>query len=148
MLELDDSYPWSATLTCDDIDEVTDAHGWADVGRSILGQLSARESEVLRLRHGFGDRAPMTLDEIGRVIGVTRERIRQIESKAHTCLRDRLHRDGSWRTDKGPQRPQVSSHVVVSRHPHLVGGVPRTTLSALFPNPHQPTADQEEMSTR
>ncbi len=52
-----------------------------------LGRLSEREAMVLRLRHGLTDGQPHTLDEVGRVFGLTRERIRQIEVKAVRKLR-------------------------------------------------------------
>ena len=48
---------------------------------SVLGTLSEREAEVVSMRFGLTDGQPKTLDEIGKVYGVTRERIRQIESK-------------------------------------------------------------------
>ncbi|PZS13486.1 MAG: RNA polymerase sigma factor, partial [Pseudonocardiales bacterium] len=48
---------------------------------SVLGTLSEREANVVRLRFGLIDGQPRTLDEIGHVHGVTRERIRQIETK-------------------------------------------------------------------
>ena len=48
---------------------------------SVLGTLSEREADVVSMRYGLADGQPMTLDEIGKVYGVTRERIRQIESK-------------------------------------------------------------------
>lgn len=54
---------------------------------TVLGTLSDREAGVMRLRFGFGDGQPKTLDEIGKVYGVTRERIRQIESKTMSKLR-------------------------------------------------------------
>jgi RNA polymerase sigma factor (sigma-70 family) len=44
--------------------------------------LSERELETIKYRYGFGSSEPMTLDDIGKIYGVTRERIRQIESKA------------------------------------------------------------------
>ena len=53
----------------------------------VLGQLSAREQEVVRLRFGLDDSRPRTLEEVGRTFGVTRERIRQIESKTLAKLR-------------------------------------------------------------
>jgi RNA polymerase primary sigma factor len=56
-----------------------------------LGMLSEREAGVVRLRWGFFDGETWTLDEIGRVYGVTRERIRQIESKALLKLRQSEH---------------------------------------------------------
>ena len=55
--------------------------------RSVLGTLSEREAGVVAMRFGLADGQPKTLDEIGKVYGVTRERIRQIESKAMAKLR-------------------------------------------------------------
>ena len=54
---------------------------------SVLGTLSEREAGVVSLRFGLVDGQPMTLDEISHVYGVSRERIRQIESKAMYKLR-------------------------------------------------------------
>jgi RNA polymerase primary sigma factor len=54
---------------------------------SVLQTLSEREAGVVRLRFGLTDGQPRTLDEIGQVYGVTRERIRQIESKTLSKLR-------------------------------------------------------------
>jgi RNA polymerase primary sigma factor len=55
--------------------------------RTVLATLSDREAGVIRLRFGLTDGRARTLDEIGRVYGVTRERIRQIEAKTMTKLR-------------------------------------------------------------
>jgi RNA polymerase primary sigma factor len=54
---------------------------------SVLDTLSEREAGVVSMRFGLTDGQPKTLDEIGKVYGVTRERIRQIESKTMTKLR-------------------------------------------------------------
>ena len=54
---------------------------------SVLDTLSEREAGVVSMRFGLTDGQPKTLDEIGKVYGVTRERIRQIESKAMAKLR-------------------------------------------------------------
>jgi RNA polymerase primary sigma factor len=54
---------------------------------SVLQTLSEREAGVVKLRFGLTDGQPRTLDEIGQVYGVTRERIRQIESKTMSKLR-------------------------------------------------------------
>jgi RNA polymerase primary sigma factor len=63
----------------------------------VLASLAEREAGIVRLRFGLTDGRPRTLDEIGQVYGVTRERIRQIESKTMTKLRhpsrSRLLRD-------------------------------------------------------
>jgi len=55
--------------------------------RRILTRLSPREEKILRMRFGFGQAEGRTLEEVGQVFGVTRERIRQIEAKALAKLR-------------------------------------------------------------
>ncbi len=55
--------------------------------RSVLDTLSEREAGVVSMRFGLSDGQPKTLDQIGKVYGVTRERIRQIESKTMSKLR-------------------------------------------------------------
>ncbi len=56
----------------------------------ILRSLAPREEEIIRLRFGLSDGREHTLEEIGRILGVTRERIRQIEKKAVTRLQQRV----------------------------------------------------------
>ncbi len=59
----------------------------------VLGELDSREEKIIRLRFGLErDRAPMTLEEVGAIFGVTRERIRQIEKKAIGKLRHHKRR--------------------------------------------------------
>ena len=58
----------------------------------VLHSLSDRESNVLKMRFGLGGKRPMTLEEVGREFGVTRERIRQIESKALRKLKHPSYR--------------------------------------------------------
>lgn len=53
----------------------------------LLGMLTDRERLVLKLRYGIGDNQERTLEEVGILLNVTRERIRQIESKAMIKLR-------------------------------------------------------------
>lgn len=60
---------------------IKSVNGW-------LGVLDGNEREVISLRFGIGDYKPRTLDQIGRTFGVTRERVRQIQEKALTKLRD------------------------------------------------------------
>ncbi|MFF9670622.1 RNA polymerase sigma factor [Streptomyces eurythermus] len=55
---------------------------------AVLSTLGERERKVVQLRYGLADGRPRTLEEIGRLFGVTRERIRQIESKTLGKLRD------------------------------------------------------------
>lgn len=59
----------------------------ADQVQEILGDLSEKEREILALRHGLVDGIQHTLEEVGKMFGVTRERIRQIEAKAHEKIR-------------------------------------------------------------
>jgi len=54
---------------------------------SVLNTLTPREQKVLTLRFGIGDGSPRTLEEVGRVFNVTRERVRQIEAKALRKMR-------------------------------------------------------------
>jgi RNA polymerase primary sigma factor len=70
---------------------------------SVLRRLSPREERILRMRFGFEDGNPRTLEEVGQVFAVTRERIRQIEAKALRKLRHpsrsslvRAFLEGSW----------------------------------------------------
>ncbi|MEW1868817.1 RNA polymerase sigma factor [Streptomyces caelestis] len=60
---------------------------------AVLSTLGEREREVVQLRYGLVDGRPRTLEEIGRLFGVTRERIRQIESKTLNKLRDHAFAD-------------------------------------------------------
>jgi RNA polymerase primary sigma factor len=55
--------------------------------RSVLGELNDRERDVVIMRFGLDDEQPRTLEEVGKEFGVTRERIRQIESKTLAKLR-------------------------------------------------------------
>ncbi len=66
---------------------------------SVMRDLTDREEKVLRLRYGLDDNHPRTLEEVGRVFNVTRERIRQIEAKAIRKLRHptRAKRFGDYR---------------------------------------------------
>ncbi|WUH93636.1 RNA polymerase sigma factor [Streptomyces sp. NBC_00433] len=60
---------------------------------AVLSTLGERERKVVQLRYGLADGRPRTLEEIGRLFGVTRERIRQIESKTLGKLRDHAFAD-------------------------------------------------------
>ena len=64
--------------------------------RSVLADLSERERKVVRLRFGLDDGQARTLEEVGKAFGVTRERVRQIESKSLAKLRQPL-RSGQLR---------------------------------------------------
>ena len=55
--------------------------------QEILSDLSPKERKILEMRHGLTDGVMRTLEEVGREFGVTRERIRQIEAKAHEKIR-------------------------------------------------------------
>ncbi|MFO7849969.1 MAG: sigma-70 family RNA polymerase sigma factor [Spirochaetia bacterium] len=59
-----------------------------------LEELSDREEKIIRLRYGLSGKSPLTLEEIGKILGITRERVRQIQNKAivkmrsHTVIRE------------------------------------------------------------
>ncbi|HOJ93419.1 MAG TPA: sigma-70 family RNA polymerase sigma factor [Dictyoglomaceae bacterium] len=71
-------------LLCDEenIEEEVEKEYIANKIREMLDTLSEREREILILRFGLEDGIPKTLEEIGKIFGLTRERIRQIEAKA------------------------------------------------------------------
>lgn len=58
-----------------------------DQTKRVLATLTPREEKVLRMRFGVGEKQDYTLEEVGKVLGVTRERVRQIEAKAIRRLR-------------------------------------------------------------
>ena len=60
--------------------------------RDVLHNLPPREVRILRMRYGFHDGHSHTLEEVGRKMGVTRERVRQIEAQALSRLRYPIHR--------------------------------------------------------
>lgn len=62
--------------------------------KDVLLTLPAREQDVLKMRYGFNENNPLTLDEVGKYFGVTRERIRQIEAKALKRLRHHRRASG------------------------------------------------------
>ncbi len=66
----------------------------ADQVKEILDDLPIKERKILEMRHGLVDGFTHTLEEVGKVFGVTRERIRQIEAKAHEKIRqhDKINR--------------------------------------------------------
>jgi RNA polymerase primary sigma factor len=95
----------SPTVSLDSItgarDGIEDPHGQdrdetafddQEIGQiqGLLDSLAPREAEVLRLRFGLDDTAPLTLREIGERLGVSRERVRQIESRALQKLHARI----------------------------------------------------------
>ena len=59
----------------------------SDQVKEILSDLSLKERKILEMRHGLTDGVTHTLEEVGKEFGVTRERIRQIEAKAHEKIR-------------------------------------------------------------
>ncbi len=79
-IESNDSTPDMEMMRADDLQQVLD----------LLDKLGQREATVLRLRFGLTGREPMTLKEIGEHLGLTRERVRQIERDALAMLNERM----------------------------------------------------------
>ncbi|MEJ2703220.1 MAG: sigma-70 family RNA polymerase sigma factor, partial [Sedimentisphaerales bacterium] len=59
----------------------------------LLNDIDPREAEILRLHYGLGGRKPMSLKEIGKALGLTRERIRQIRRDALTKLYEYMNEE-------------------------------------------------------
>jgi RNA polymerase primary sigma factor len=76
-------------LTVGSPEEAAIRHDMANQIERVMEPLSDREKEVLRLRYGLGTDREYTLEEIGRRLAVTRERVRQIEARALAKLRQR-----------------------------------------------------------
>jgi len=68
-------------------DEQTFEHALSESIERVLGTLKEREAKILRLYFGLDGQEPMTLEEIGSLLGITRERVRQIKEKALSRLR-------------------------------------------------------------
>lgn len=68
-------------------DSETYEHALAQTIESTLATLSPREAKILKLYYGIDGHEPMTLDQIGSTLGITRERVRQIKEKALSRLR-------------------------------------------------------------
>lgn len=73
---------WNAVLPEPEEDNAFDQAETEMIVADVLSELSDREADVIRMRFGIGYDAEMTLEEIGQIYGVTRERIRQIEAKS------------------------------------------------------------------
>ena len=80
VLESHHETPDAELMKSDDLQQVLD----------LLDKLGQREATVLRLRFGLSGRDPMTLKEIGEHLGLTRERVRQIERDALGMLNERM----------------------------------------------------------
>ncbi|HET9061362.1 MAG TPA: RNA polymerase sigma factor [Acidimicrobiales bacterium] len=86
----DDDFNLSDTLEDEGAQTPSDAAAQTmliEALKSVLADLSERERQVVRLRYGLDDGQMRTLEEVGKAFGVTRERVRQIESKSLAKLR-------------------------------------------------------------
>ncbi|MEZ6104659.1 MAG: sigma-70 family RNA polymerase sigma factor [Pirellulaceae bacterium] len=120
----------------------------------VLKTLSYREREIIKLRYGLGDGYSYTLEEVGHIFKVTRERIRQIEAKAVRAAATepqsrigwlprltasiRRFECGSCRRDI-PRSPPIGyedlGRVRFRPHPFFVGGLGSTRLPPYLPRP-------------
>lgn len=82
----------------------------ATVVHKMLATLKLQDEQILRMRFGIGKGDSMTLDEIGTKMGVTRERIRQIESKAIRHLKNPVRRAALLTELNGPNTPECPKY--------------------------------------
>jgi RNA polymerase primary sigma factor len=82
----DSADKWDDLLPEQEASNAFDLEETERIVANVLGELPEREADVIRMRYGIGRAAEMTLEEIGQLHDVTRERIRQIESKGLTRL--------------------------------------------------------------
>jgi len=99
-------------------DELTSSDEERSLARAALASLSGREREVLELRYGVGEEEPRTLRDVGRQLGLTRERIRQIEKQAVAKLRRRLDSGRIRARVTGPS-PSAASGARAVRPPRV-----------------------------
>lgn len=78
--------------TDEDIFEVMADRENKVIVRELLRTLRAREERVIRLRYGLGDRGPLKLEDIGKELGISKERVRQIEERAIRKMRQRVRK--------------------------------------------------------
>lgn len=77
--------------------------------RSALDDLTEREALVISLRAGLDNDEPATLDQIGKILGLTRERVRQIEKKARERLKTAFVERGLEPYDPSPRPPRTDT---------------------------------------
>lgn len=87
--DFEDSLPWPRELVQSDdfLLEKVAASMDREALLNALNSLTPREADIIRLRNGFDDGQPLTLEDVSAIYGVTRERIRQIEAKAFRKIR-------------------------------------------------------------
>ena len=70
------------------MEELVEQRLYDEQVRLALAKLSSKERQVIELRYGFADGTIWTLEEVGQLLGVTRERVRQIEAKVLRKLKN------------------------------------------------------------
>jgi len=104
----DDDGPTMSDMLCDQKtpspeEQVLEMDDLKTIGK-LLSAIDQREATILRLRYGLDDSEPLTLKEIGQRVGLTRERVRQIEIEALRKLEDRLSSDKPFENISEEQR--------------------------------------------
>lgn len=107
------------------LEELVEQHESVQIVRSMLDRLSSRESLVLRLRYGIPDGRCHTLDEVSVQLGITRERVRQIQHKAECHLRRFLY--STW--------PELQRNIPNNRSPFTKASCPESTTFYLSGRP-------------
>ena len=86
------------------------AISWTEIVNSLLALIKAREAEILRLRSGLYDNKEHTLEEIGRKMNLTRERVRQLEKNAKDDIKAHKNFDGIMAPAKNAVERALNEH--------------------------------------
>lgn len=121
--------------------DAVEAKELSEVFNIVLSGLKTSEAKIIRMRFGLGTDASMTLEEIGQAMGVTRERIRQIESKTLRALKNPARTTALLDWTSVPRKTTKSKQETLEKNDIDLEAKPAQTERIAFPHP-VPTSPQ------